>query len=116
MRTQILAVAMLAALGLAACERTPSGSSATPSPADGSRSQPTVGEVLDDATITAKVKAALVAAKNVNGMDISVETTAGRVILSGVVPNQSQVDRAVATARAVEGVVDVEARLTVSKG
>jgi hyperosmotically inducible protein len=78
--------------------------------------QPTVGERVQDATITAKVKAALLAADNVNGTDISVETVDGRVVLSGMVPDQGQVDRAVATARNVEGVIDVENRIEVGKG
>jgi osmotically-inducible protein OsmY len=33
-----------------------------------------------------------------------------------MVPEQSQIDRAVATARDIEGVVDVESRLAVGKG
>jgi hyperosmotically inducible protein len=86
------------------------------SPADTSRAEPTVGQKIDDAAISAKVKTALLTAENVNGTDISVETNAGRVILSGVVPDQSQIDRAVATARNIEGVVDVESRLAVGKG
>jgi hyperosmotically inducible protein len=71
---------------------------------------------MDDAAITAKVKAALLGAENVNGTDISVETSGGRVILSGMVPDQTQIDRAVATARNIEGVVDVESRLAVGEG
>jgi hyperosmotically inducible protein len=85
-------------------------------PVDTSRAEPTVGQKVDDAAITAKVKAALLAAENVNGTDISVETNSGRVVLSGMLPDQSQIDRAVATARNIEGVVDVESRLAVGNG
>ena len=48
--------------------------------------------------------------------DISVETNSGRVTLSGVVRDQAQVDRAVTTARNIDGVVEVENRLMVGKG
>jgi len=76
----------------------------------------TLGRKVDDAAITAKVKAALLAANDVKGTAISVETDSGRVVLSGVVQDQAQVDRAVATARKVDGVVEVENRLMVGKG
>ncbi len=115
MRTQILAVALLGCLGLAACDRSPSGTPYSQAPA-GSPAEPTVGQRVDDAAISAKVKAALLAAENVNGSDISVETTAGRVTLSGMLPDQGQIDRAVATARNIEGVVDVDNRLAVGEG
>jgi hyperosmotically inducible periplasmic protein len=111
MRTQILTVAILGCLALAACDRSPSRPSA-----DSSQAEPTIGQKMDDAAISAKVKAALLATENVNGTDISVQTSGGRVILSGQVPSQAQIDRAVATARTIEGVVDVESRLAVGEG
>ena len=116
MRTHILTAAILGCLGLAACNQSPSGLPSSQSPANTSSSEPTAGRKLDDVAITAKVKAALLAAENVNGTDISVKTNAGRVTLSGIVPDQSQIDRAVATARDVDGVVEVENRLSVGKG
>jgi hyperosmotically inducible protein len=90
--------------------------SSSQAPVDTSRTEPTVGQKIDDAAITAKVKAALLAAEHVNGTDIKVETNSGRVVLSGMVPDQGQIDRAVATARNIDGVVDVESRLAVGKG
>ena len=118
MRTQLLAAAVLSCVGLAACnQQSPSGLPSTPgptsqAPADGS----TLGRKVDDAAITAKVKAALLASNDVSGTAISVETNAGRVVLSGQVKDQAQIDRAVAMARNVDGVVDVENRLLVGKG
>lgn len=61
-----------------------------------------------DAWITTKVKAALVTAADVPGMDIRVETQRGTVTLSGHVPTQEQADRAVATARRIDGVQSVD--------
>jgi len=73
----------------------------------------TAGQAIDDAGITAKVKAALIAEKGVSGMSINVDTSGGTVTLSGKVPDQGQVERATQVARAVEGVKSVENRLTV---
>jgi hyperosmotically inducible protein len=91
---------------------TPSPST-TPTPSDTARS---AGQTIDDAAITAKVKTALLAEKGVNGTSIDVDTSQGRVTLSGRVPDQSQVERAAQVARGVEGVKDVDNRLTASAG
>jgi hypothetical protein len=120
MRTQLLAAAVLSCFGLAACnQQSPSG---LPSSSPGPTSQApaggssTIGQKVDDAAITAKVKATLLASNDVSGTDISVETNAGRVTLTGKVKDQAQVDRAVAMARAIDGVVDVENLLLVGQG
>jgi hyperosmotically inducible protein len=115
MRTHILTAALLSCFGLAACNQ-PSGVPSAQTPADTSNAGQTVGEKVSDAAITAKVKAALLAADDVSGTDISVETSSGRVVLTGNVRDQAQSDRAVATARNIDGVVEVENRLLVGKG
>lgn len=61
-----------------------------------------------DTWITTKVKAELMATKGISSTDISVTTTNGTVTLSGVVDSKVQVDKAVAVARAVKGVHDVD--------
>ena len=75
----------------------------------------TVGAAIDDSVITTKVKSALLADATVKGMDIKVETHQGVAQLSGFVDSQAQVDRAVQIARGVEGVKDVENKMTVKK-
>ncbi|AXK38278.1 molecular chaperone OsmY [Crenobacter cavernae] len=62
------------------------------------------GAYADDAAITAKVKAALVADKAVKGTGISVETKDNVVQLSGFVDSQKQAWRAAEVAARVEGV------------
>lgn len=62
------------------------------------------GDVVDDSTITAKVKSALLAEKDVNSFDIKVKTYEGTVQLSGFVDSQWQIDKAVQVAGAVHGV------------
>ncbi|WP_449467797.1 BON domain-containing protein [Stenotrophomonas humi] len=61
-----------------------------------------------DAWITTKVKADLLATKDVPGMDLKVETVNGVVSLSGHVGTQDEADRAVAVARGIEGVTRVD--------
>lgn len=73
----------------------------------------TVGQTVDDATITAKVKAALLQAADVKGTDVNVNTVNGAVTLKGSVESQAQTDRAWQIARASEGVREVNNQLTV---
>jgi osmotically-inducible protein OsmY len=67
----------------------------------------TAGEVVDDSTITTKVKSALLAEKDVNSFDIKVKTFEGTVQLSGFVDSKWQIDKAVQIASAVNGVQHV---------
>jgi osmotically-inducible protein OsmY len=67
----------------------------------------TGGEVIDDASITTKVKSALLAEKDVNSFDIKVKTFDGTVQLSGFVDSQWQIDKAVQVASAINGVQKV---------
>ena len=71
------------------------------------------GDYIDDSALTTKVKAALLAEKNLESVPISVESTKGVVTLSGKVVSSSQVDQAVDVAKHVEGVKDVHNALTV---
>jgi osmotically-inducible protein OsmY len=71
------------------------------------------GEYLDDAAMTAKVKAKLLGDPTISGFAISVETFRGRVILAGFVNSQAQVDRAIALSREVPGVREVQSALVI---
>jgi hyperosmotically inducible protein len=71
------------------------------------------GEYVDDSTITAKVKSALLAKKGVSSAEISVETYLGVVQLSGFVDTADQVQLAGRTARGVKGVKEVKNSLNV---
>ena len=68
----------------------------------------TAGAVIDDATITTRVKSALLAEKDINFLDIKVETFNGTVQLSGFVDSQWQIDKAGQVTAAVEGVQHVQ--------
>lgn len=65
------------------------------------------GQFFDDATVTTKVKAALMADAGLKSFDIGVMTYNGRVQLSGFVDNQKTADMAAEKAKAVEGVQKV---------
>ncbi|WP_294635740.1 BON domain-containing protein [uncultured Aquabacterium sp.] len=56
--------------------------------------QSTVGQYVDDATITARVKAKFAEDKQVSAMRISVETLKGEVQLSGFASNADEKARA----------------------
>ena len=71
------------------------------------------GEYLDDSAITTKIKTKLLGDPVVSGFAVSVETFRGRVVLSGFVNSQTQVDRAVALAREVPGVREVQSALVI---
>lgn len=71
------------------------------------------GEYFDDSVITAKIKTKLLGDPMVSGFAVSVETFRGRVVLSGFVNSQVQVDRAIALAREVPGVREVQSALVI---
>ena len=82
------------------------------SPAPGA----TVGTVVDDSVLTAKLKSALLVDPTVKGIDVKVETRKGEVQLSGFVDDQSQIDRAVTIARNMEGVRSVDNKMSLKTG
>ena len=72
-----------------------------------------VGNFMDDSSITAKVKAALVDHESIKSTDISVKTDQKVVTLSGFVESQAQAEEAVKVAKGVEGVTSVSDKLHV---
>ena len=63
---------------------------------------------VSDTWITTKVKADLLATKDVSGTEIKVETLNGTVKLPGRVSSQAQKDKAVEVATKIKGVVSVD--------
>lgn len=76
----------------------------------------TVGETIDDATITTRVKTALLNDPDVGGLRIDVDTTMGVVTLNGIVKSKDEEARAIAVARRISGVKDVKSTLQVNPG
>lgn len=105
------AAAQGASAGAPLTPATPAAAPATPT--SGATS---IGNEVDDAVITTKVRAALMSNEDVKSLDIKVKTRKGEVMLSGFVDNQAQVDRGIAVAKAVEGVVSVDNQLSLKEG
>lgn len=73
-----------------------------------------VGQYVDDTTITAKVKAKHAEDKMVSAMGVSVETKQGVVILSGKANSADEKQRAEQLARQVEGVKSISNKIDVA--
>ncbi|MEW5967153.1 MAG: BON domain-containing protein [Pseudomonadota bacterium] len=73
------------------------------------------GKYVDDAWITAKVKALLVKDEGVKGLEVKVETYKGNVQLSGWVSHPTQIAQAERIARGVDGVKGVRNDLQVKR-
>lgn len=77
------------------------------------RNQQSVGSYVDDAGITAAIKAKFAEDKTVAATAISVETMKGTVQLSGFAKNQAEKDRAGHIATGVAGVKSVKNNVVV---
>ena len=128
---KLFGITMFIALGLAACDNNPGPAESAGKAIDATATEAgknigdamdkvgeklsdqgdKTGAVIDDAEITAKVKAAIFAEPGLRTLQISVVTEKGIVILSGSVDSPSNSDRAGALAAAVSGVKNVENRL-----
>ena len=74
-----------------------------------------VGETIDDATITTRVKTSLLNDPDVGGLRIDVDTFKGVVTLSGRVKSKDEEAKAVALARKIGGVADVKSTLQIQQ-
>ena len=116
-------------LSLAACDRFDTGNSeragsaanrteqAARNAGDDTRRMGAAGaDKVDDATITAKVNAALAADKDLSAVRIDVDTKNGVVTLTGPAPSAEASAQATKIAKNVKGVTSVENKLTVKAG
>ncbi|MBB1198905.1 molecular chaperone OsmY [Enterobacteriaceae bacterium 89] len=99
------------ALAESAMDKTQSAADSAGQKIDSSMNK--VGGFMDDSSITAKVKAALVDHDSIKSTDISVKTDKKVVTLSGFVESQAQAEEAVKVAKGVEGVASVSDKLHV---
>jgi osmotically-inducible protein OsmY len=81
-----------------------------------SSGQSTMGQYVDDATITTRVKARFAEDQQVSAMRISVETLNGTVQLSGFAATEAEKSRAAQIARAVPDVRGVRNDIVVRSG
>lgn len=67
--------------------------------------------VSSDASITTRVKAALINDSKIKGLDIQVDTQRGEVVLSGMVDSRAQIEEAMKVATGIDGVKKVTNQL-----
>lgn len=77
------------------------------------RGQETIGNYVDDATITTQIKSRFVENKVVDAASISVETMKGTVMLSGFAKSGAERSTAETIARGVKGVTSVKNEIAV---
>jgi hyperosmotically inducible protein len=103
------ALAGILTVSLAACNKSAESTAIAPQSSS-------VGHVIDDTVITTRIKTALMADPKINSYDFKVETRKGEVMLSGFVDSQAQLDLALATAHAVEGVTGIQNNVALKAG
>jgi len=105
--TALLSAAIAAGLALSA-----------PSVQAGDYEQPkterSVGQTVDDATITASIKSKLLADERTEGFDINVDTMKGQVTLRGGADTEAAKQAATTLARSVDGVTSVNNMIVVA--
>ena len=70
--------------------------------------QETAGQYVDDTTLTARAKAALIKDKNVQSNDFTVQVYQGNVTLTGVASSPAEAKLAEEDIRAIDGVKSVK--------
>jgi hyperosmotically inducible protein len=105
-----LTVLAVSTLALSACNRADREQART----EGRQATNQASAVVDNAALTTKVKAALLADDQVKGTQINVDSENGTVKLTGTVDTPEQMRRAEEVARGVQGVQRVDNNLTAS--
>lgn len=121
-------IALAAAAALAGCGRNdppptapppvapPTSSAPAASPSVGAQIEQgaeRAGAAIDDATLTARIKSALIAHPDLKGLSIDVDTVQNVVSLNGTVATDAAKKQAEQIARGVEGVKGVNNNLAV---
>jgi hyperosmotically inducible periplasmic protein len=101
-----------AALMIAAMTAVVPASQAADTPRSAAEAGMTAGQYIDDATLTTKVKTALVSDSITSLFKISVTSNKGTVTLNGAVDKPETIERAIKLASAVPGVKEVNAQLS----
>lgn len=110
-RQAVAAVAMAAAMSLGASAQ---GTASRPNPPAGQEQKSAQsGNVFKDGWITMKIHSSYIPEDVLEGSNIDVDTTNGVVTLNGTVPSEASKARAVALAKATDGVKSVTDKLRI---
>lgn len=82
-------------------------------PAPNPETERTLGQIIDDAAINTKIKAALLAEEGIDGLRVNVDTLNGKVTLTGAAETTEQIQTAKAIASQVSGVTSVDNRIAI---
>jgi hyperosmotically inducible protein len=115
MKTSISAIPTLAFASLLSLGCASIASAQAPASPNGETAMSS-DQPVTDTWITTKVKSELATTDGVKSMDISVKTVDGTVTLTGVVATDIAVKKAVAVAKAVKGVKQVDSTGLKSQG
>jgi len=74
-----------------------------------------VGQHFDDVSIATEIDTHLIAEKDMPSRWVSIEVMDGRVILTGYLPSQPHIDRALLIARSVHGVKGIDNQLHIGE-
>jgi len=74
-----------------------------------------LGQHLDDATISSMIDVRLIAEKDLPSRWISAEVIRGDVVLTGYLPKQEQIDRAIYICKHIRGVLSVRSHIRIGK-
>ena len=116
-KSSLLATTIALSLGASACAQQPTDAApdgATAAPASDAAAERSVGQTIDDATITASVKTRLLADERTKGFDINVDTVRGTVKLTGGADSLEAKLAAGKIAGEAEGVILVDNQLVVA--
>lgn len=110
MKNGISNLSLLVCLGLSTAMVTvPTGCSTN----SGNHSERTTGQYIDDQSLTMRVQAALSDNPDYKFTEVGVNTMQGTVQLSGFVTTSDQKSKAVEIAKNIQGVKDVEDKISV---
>ena len=75
----------------------------------------TAGEIIDDASVTAQVKSALLTHRSTSTLNTKVETSNGEVTLTGIAKNEAEKSLVTKTVTDIQGVKNVKNLMTVQE-
>jgi len=78
-------------------------------------SEPTIGQRIDDTSITAQVKFTLLAHRSTSALRTHVETNKGVVTLRGKAKNQAEIDLVTTLVKDIDGVKAVKNEMTIQQ-
>lgn len=110
-----LCTLMLVILALNGCVATAIIGGSAPAPASASEQRPVVSAQPDDDALAMRIETRLIAEKGMHARWINVEVSDGAATLTGYLPSQNQIERAVAICRRTGGITSVDSQIIIGR-